>query len=145
MSQATDGKTFIDIKISNQAGRDIVLMSSDKMPPKGLTIIKGVMLDFVKQFSGAAKVTFTAKDVMTGQLIYLNGKKSITLTASSVKGHKFTIFATTKPGQISTGNLPWFVSEPNRSLFRSSKNHLLLVQCYYRRKPEYLEKTYHVW
>ena len=80
-------------------------MSSDHIPPKGLTIIKGVMLDFVKQFTGAASVTFTAKDVMTGQLIFLNGKKSLTLKASSVRGQKFTIFATTKPGQISTGKL----------------------------------------
>ena len=78
-------------------------MSSDKMPPKGLTVIKGVTLDFVKQFTGAASVTFTAKDVMTGQLIYLNGKKSVTLKASSVRGQKFTIFSTTKPGHISTG------------------------------------------
>lgn len=80
-------------------------MSSDKIPPKGMTIIKGVMLDFVKQFTGATKVTFTAKDAMTGQLIYLNGKKSLTLQASSVRGRKITIFATMKPGQISTGTL----------------------------------------
>ena len=105
LTKPTDGKTFIDIKISNQAGRDIILMSSDKVPPNGLTIIKGVMLDFVKQFTGAVTVTFTAKDVMTGQLIYLNGKKSLTVKASSVKGQKFTIFATTKPGLISTGEL----------------------------------------
>jgi hypothetical protein len=78
-------------------------MSSDNMPRKGLAIIKGVMLDFVKQFTGAASVTFTAKDAMTGQLIYLNGKKSLTMKASSVRGQKFTIFATTKPGHISTG------------------------------------------
>lgn len=80
-----------------------MLMSSDKMPPKGLTIIKGVMLDFVKQFTGAAVVTFTAKDALTGQLIYLNGKEAVTVNASSIQGRKFTIFTSTKPGHISTG------------------------------------------
>ena len=90
-----------------------MLMSSDKMPPKGLTIIKGVMLDFVKQFTGAKKVTFTAKDAMTGQLIYLNGKKSLTLEASNARGRKITIFATTKPGQISTGKLDCDIQHRN--------------------------------
>lgn len=101
LARPTDGKTFIDIKILNRAGKDIILTSSDNVPPKKITIIKGVMLDFVKQFTGAATVTFTAQDALTGQLIYLNGKKSLTLKASSVKGQKFTIFASTKPGQIS--------------------------------------------
>ena len=103
LARPTGGKTFIDIKISNRVGKDIILISSDKMPEKGLTIIKGVALDFVKQFTGDATVTFTAKDAMTGQMIFLNGQKSLTLKASKVKGRKFTIFATSKPGQISTG------------------------------------------
>ena len=101
----------MDIKISNQVEADIVLMSSDKMPLNGITILKGVTLSFEKQFLMEKTVTLTAKNVVNGQTVYLSGKKELTLNSAPFGEHALTIVASEK--SVQTGVPSSFRANPD--------------------------------
>lgn len=80
------GTYYISMKILNKSGKNVVIMPSDNNPPQGFPVKKGFMMTFTKPTTGNTAVVFKVVDPVSSQLMKVNGKDSIEMVPSEVKG-----------------------------------------------------------
>ena len=70
----------------NKSGKNVVIIPSDNNPPKGYPVKKGFMVSLTIPTTGNSAITYRVLDQTLTQLMKINGKDSIELTPTEVKG-----------------------------------------------------------
>ena len=84
--QSAVGTYYVSLQILNKSGKNIVIVPSDNNPAQGFAVKKGFMMSFTKPTKGNSPIMFKALDPATQQLMKMNGKDSVELVPTEVKG-----------------------------------------------------------